>query len=208
MALTAQQELFCREYVARKFNATDAYRAAYPKSKPHAAQTSASRLLSKAMAQARVAEIVAAAASDAGVTPQRVVRELAFIAFQRTTQLHRPDGSLKNPNEWDEATDATVSGLEIDEEFEPADAPPEEAREPQGHGGELKRRAAVLKLVRTSKVKRWDKVKALELFMKHFGLLKEDAPHPDKQPPLDISALGDDAKAALLHFLRSVRGGN
>src|SRR4051812_28501930 len=116
MPLTAQQDLFCREYVAAKFNATDAYRRAYPKSKPAAAQTSASRLLSKAMIQARIAELTRPALATVGATAERVLRELEFVAFQRAGQLYRPDGTLKSPDEWDEATAATIAGVETEEE--------------------------------------------------------------------------------------------
>jgi phage terminase small subunit len=205
VALTAQQELFCRELVACKFNATEAYRRAYPKSKPAAAQTSASRLLSNAMVQARVAEIASSAAEQHGVTPARVIRELEFIAFQRNSQIYHPDGSLKAPHEWDEATDATIAGVESVEEVEYDGTALE--REPQGHGGELARKRGKLVGTVVRKVKRWNKEKALELFMRHFGMLKEDAPHPDR-PRFDLSKLSDEAKRFLLVALRSALGTN
>ena len=193
--LTPQQELFCREYVARKFNGADAYRAAYPKSSPKSAESSAVRLLGNAKVQERWQEIARKAAAEADVTPAMVLRELKFIAFQRKSQLYRPDGTLKCPAEWDEATDASVSAVETVEELGPAGA--EETQEPQAHGGTLKRSTAKVVTVATRKVKRWDKVKALELYMKHFGLLTEDTPHPDR-PPVDLSQLTTDALDRLL----------
>ncbi|HEY1192199.1 MAG TPA: terminase small subunit [Gemmata sp.] len=204
MALTAQQELFCKELIACKFNATEAYRRAYPKAKPTSVQPSASRLLSNVMVQVRVSELFQQVAANEGITPERVLRELGFIAFQRGSQIRRPDGTLKSPSEWDEATDATIAGVEIEEELVP-DADAEESREPQGHGGALKRSKVKVKVVRTTKVKRWDKVQALKLFTEHFGLLKEAAPHPDR-PKIDLTNLSEDQKRALLDLFRAARG--
>ena len=49
------------------------------------------------------------------------------------------------------------------------------------------------------------RVSALGLAMKHLGMLKEDAPHPDRKT-LDISKLTDDAKRAILAGLRLALG--
>src|SRR5262245_7581948 len=136
--LTAQQENFCREYLAHKFNGAAAYLAAYPKAKPSSATAAASRLLANVKVQERIAELARQQATEEGVTPARVIRELAFIAFQRAGQIYRPDGTLKNPDEWDEATAATIAGIESEEEVT----------------GEGQTRTAVT----TRKVKRWDKV--------------------------------------------------
>lgn len=198
MALTKQQELFCREYVARKFNATDAYMAAYPKSAWASAKAHGARLVANGNVQQRIAELTQQAAAANDVTPERVLRELAFIAFQRNSQVYRRDGTLKNPHEWDEATDATVSSVETEEVIDAADT--DEEQEPQPHGGSLKRSKAKTRLLRTAKVKRWDKAKALDAFLKHFGLLKEDAPHPDREE-LDLSKLSDDAFTRIAELL-------
>jgi hypothetical protein len=58
-----------------------------------------------------------------------------------------------------------------------------------------------LKLVRTQKVKRWDKLRALELLCKHLGLLTEDAPHPER-PRFDLSVISDEGKRDLLAAFR------
>lgn len=49
------------------------------------------------------------------------------------------------------------------------------------------------------------RVSALALCMKHLGMLKEDAPHPDR-PKFEIAKLNDDQKRTLLQFLRLVCG--
>ncbi|AWM41754.1 Terminase small subunit [Gemmata obscuriglobus] len=201
MALTAQQELFCVRYIARKFNATDAYQDAYPKASRAAARANAPRLLANDDISKRVAELFDAAAAADGITPQRVIRELGLIAFQRNKSLYRDDGTFKPPTEWDEATDATVAAVETEEEFAADDSEPEESREPQAHGGELKRARLKVNIVRTVKVKRWDKLRALEILSKHFGLLKEDGPHQDR-PKIDTSKLTDADKRAVLAAAR------
>lgn len=205
MSLTRQQELFCREYIARKFNATEAYRHAYPKSAPGSAGPNSARLIANDKVQARIAELTQQAAAQEGITPAKVLRELGFIAMQRKSQIYRDDGSLKSPSEWDEATDATIASIETEEELAPDDGPDEE-QEPQPHGGSLKRSRLKVKLVRTVKVKRWDKVKALELFMRHFGLLKEDAPHPDR-PKIDFASLSEEEQRVLLALADRSLGG-
>lgn len=206
MPLTAPQEEFCRQFVARKFNATEAYLAAYPTCSRKSAQTAGPRLLGNVEISERISSLVASAAADEGITPQRVIRELGYVAFQRAGDVYRPDGSLKSPQEWDNATAATIAGVECDEEFS---AVVEDA-DPQPHGGSLRRQrpapGSPVVVTRTTKVKRWDKVAALKLFMQHFGLLTEAAPHPDR-PRLDLSKLSDVQKRHLLTALRLVLDG-
>src|SRR5262245_706854 len=113
--LTAQQDNFCREYV-KDFDQKAAYLRAYPKSKPASAESSASRLLGNAKVQERIRELVQTQAAQVGVTPGRVLRELEFIAFQRAGSIYRPDGTLKSPDEWEEATAAAIAGIETEED--------------------------------------------------------------------------------------------
>ncbi|HVL12678.1 MAG TPA: terminase small subunit [Gemmata sp.] len=49
------------------------------------------------------------------------------------------------------------------------------------------------------------RVSALGLAMKHLGMLKEDAPHPDRKP-LDLSKVPDDLKRLILAGIRTARG--
>ncbi len=51
------------------------------------------------------------------------------------------------------------------------------------------------------------RVSAIGLVMKHLGLFKEDAPHPDR-PKIDITKLTDEQKHALLALIRLTRGGS
>src|SRR5262245_52026262 len=48
------------------------------------------------------------------------------------------------------------------------------------------------------------RVTALGLAMRHLGMLKEDAPHPDREKPYDLSKLTDDAKQLLISGLQAL----
>lgn len=203
MPVTAQQERFCREYVI-DLNGSAAYRRAYPKVSEKVARTNASRLLKDPDVQARIAQLQRPRLERSELTADRVLRELMHIAFADARVLYRPDGSLKAPHEWDEATAAAIAGVETEEAFNRV-APAQSQQQPQPQGGSLTRNTAQGEPIRTHKVKRWDKLRALELLCKHFGLLKEDAPHPDA-PQLDLAKLTDVQKNHLLTALRIALG--
>jgi phage terminase small subunit len=180
--------LFCHEYVALIFNGRRAYQRAYPDCKNgRTASTHAARLLRLSEIQARIAELTRPTLTKLNITAERVLQEIAFVAFQRASHLLRRDGTLKDPQEWDEATAATVAAIE-----------------PVTSGQQAVGRKKTSDTARpTLKVKHWDKVKALELLMRHLGLLKEDAPHPDR-PTIDLTKLTDAQKRTLLAGLRLV----
>jgi len=80
----AKNELFCQEYL-KDINATQAYiRAGY---NPKNVSQCASMLLAKPHVRARVDQLLAERSARTGVTQDRVVRELARIAFLDPTQL-------------------------------------------------------------------------------------------------------------------------
>jgi phage terminase small subunit len=73
-----------------------------------------------------------------------VLRELARVAFADLRSIYRPDGSLMSVSELSDDAAASVAGVESTE---------------VGDGTGYIR-----------KLKRWDKVKALELLGKHLGM--------------------------------------
>jgi len=164
--LNARQARFAKEYPV-DLNATKAaIRAGYS---PHTASRIGSRLLKNVEIQAAIAAAGQRIEERTEITQDMVVRELARVAFSDGRKLYRPDGSLKPPSEWDDETAAVVSGVETIELFEGAGRD----RRHIGH---------------KPKVKRWDKVKALELLGRRFGMFldrtRDETPRP---PAADLS---------------------
>jgi len=86
-----------------------------------------------------------------GVRSERVLGELARIAFHDIRKLYHPDGTLKSPHEWDNETAAAITGIEVLKEFEGR--------------GENRGQIGV-----TKKVRAFDKVRALEMLSRHLNL--------------------------------------
>jgi phage terminase small subunit len=187
LPLTPQQERFCQEYL-QDLNATAAYGRAYPDAGPESARRNGSRLLTNADVLGRVAALQAERAERGKVDADRVLIELARLAFFDARTLYRPDGTLKPPAEWDDATAAAVAGVEVDESHVTADG----------------QRSVT---ARTTKVKRADKVKALELLCRHLGILNDKLTvNTPRRSGLDVNRLPDDAKRTLLAALRGAAG--
>lgn len=147
MGLTAQQETFATG-IASGMTQADAYRQAYPKSLKWAEKSvweRASRLAASDKVQSRVNELGKKAAAANEVTVERIVRELALIAFgnKRAVMAWGPGGLLLK-----ESTDLTDDeAAQVSEVKETTSAT----------GGSLS-------------LKTHDKVKALELLGKHVGM--------------------------------------
>lgn len=141
MPLSDKQERFCQEYLV-DLNATRAYiRAGYS---VKTAPSCASRLLEKANVRARVDELMARRARRTGVTQDRVVRELARVAFVDPTQvIDFHTGRVRGDAPEDDR--AALAGVRVKD------------------GADFSER----------EVKLHDKVRALELLGKHLGLFTE-----------------------------------
>jgi len=119
------------------------------------------------------------------VTMERVIGELAKLAFADPRDLFTPDGKLKPLHALDDASAASISALEVlavaggrrtrrtahgkaapsDVAGMADDAAAESGSGDTGSGGDV-----VLEL---RKIKRWDKTKALELLGRYLGLFKD-----------------------------------
>ncbi len=173
MPLTAKQAAFVREYLV-DLNATQAaIRAGYS---PKTAEQQGFQLLKKTSVAQAVAAAQQERAKRTEITADRVLQELARLAFFDLRRLYREDGSMLSPHEWDDDTAAAVAGLEVYEEL--GNEEPEEEQEAQAHGGSLKRsRGRRVVLGFTKKAKTHDKGAALALAMRHLGLLKDKLEH-------------------------------
>ena len=152
MELNEREKRFCKEYVACKFNGTQAaINAGYSKK---TARITASKLLTKANIQEFLSELVAKDEQKLGinVSKERTLKEIMHLAFSDIRDFYDSDGRLKDISDLDDASAAALAGFEIEDI--------------QSDG---------LTIGTIKKIKRWDKTKALEMLAK-INKLYTDAP--------------------------------
>ena len=153
--MTKKQQLFCEEYLI-DLNATQAaIRAGY---KPESAGSVGSENLKKPEIRARIDKAMAERSKRTGVNADRVVRELARVAFVNASDVIDMNKAtvLNDASRDDMAAIASVKVKVIPGET--------------GDGVEREIRLA-------------DKVKALELCGKHLGMFKDS---PDSTAPVTV----------------------
>ena len=152
--MTKKQRIFADEYLI-DLNATKAYKVAYPNcKKDETACVNGSRLLRNAKVKEYIAIHQKKREERTQVTQDRVIQELAKIAFADIRKLYDNNGNLKNVKCLEDDIAGAVSQLETFEEYEGRG----EDREYIGD---------------TKKVKLLDKTKALELLGKHLGIFTD-----------------------------------
>lgn len=165
MALTDKQKRFCEEYLI-DLNATQAaIRAGYS---PKTAEQTASRLLRNVKVQEYIAKRQKELSRSTEVTQERVIKELALIAFSNNADYaHVVEKKMK----------AEVGGALVDildEDGKPVTYRTVEPVLTEELTEEQKRALAVIKKGREGlEVKSCDKVKALELLGKHLGIFTD-----------------------------------
>lgn len=150
--LTAKQRRFVQEYL-QDLNATQAaIRAGY------SAKT-ANKMVGRLLVNVGIQQAIQAAmdrrATRLELSTDRVLQEIARLAFVDVRRFYEADGRLKALDTLDDDTAAALAGLEVVEEV--------------GREGDGTR--VVLGL--NKKVKTWNKVAALELAGKHLKLFVE-----------------------------------
>lgn len=113
--LTPQREAFATG-IASGLSQAAAYRQAYPKSlkwKEPSVWDSASKLAANPEVQQRVAELTQKAAASNEITVERVLRELAHLAFFDIRKLVDETGRPKKISELDEGTARAIVGLDL-----------------------------------------------------------------------------------------------
>lgn len=145
MALTAKQQKFADEYLI-DLNATQAaIRAGYSSK---TAKEQGSRLLSNANVRAHIDERMAMLSRRTGVNQERIMRELSRIAFLDPTQLVDMDKATLKPGASADDT-AAIASVKV--------------KEMTGDIDSIER-----------EIKFADKLKALELLGKRFGMFTEN----------------------------------
>ena len=152
--MTDAQKRFCDEYLI-DLNATRAYKVAYKScKKDETANVNGSRLLRNAKVQEYISRKQKQIEKRTEVTQDRVIKELAKIAFLDIRKLYTDNGQLKNVADLDSDTAGAISSLETLEEYD-------------GYGDDRE------KIGDTQKVKLLDKTKALELLGRHLGIFND-----------------------------------
>lgn len=152
--MTEAQKRFCDEYLI-DLNATRAYKVAYPSCrKDETACVNGSRLLRNAKVKEYILIHQKKREERTQVTQDRVIQELAKIAFADIRELYDNNGNLKNVKSLENDVAGAISQLETFEEYEGRG-------EDREHIGD------------TKKVKLLDKTKALELLGKHLGIFTD-----------------------------------
>lgn len=148
--LNGKQLRFIDEYLI-DFNATQAaIRAGYSK---RSASEQGYDLLRKPQIQQAIQAKQKELASKAGITRERIVAEVARIAFADVRKLFDQSGALKRLADIDDETAGALAGIDVIET-----------------GGDMP--------VITKKIKLWDKNSALEKLLKHLGM--EDGKPPEQ----------------------------
>lgn len=140
---------FVDEYLI-DLNATKAYIRSGYKVSESVARRNGARLLTNAVIAALIEEEQKKRAARTHIEQDRVLLEIARLAFNDPRKAFSSDGALLPVHQWPDEVAAAISSVEVDEK--------------QGDDGLA---------VRVSKVKFWDKGRQLELAGKHLGLFLE-----------------------------------
>ncbi|MBB3010641.1 terminase small subunit [Cupriavidus alkaliphilus] len=115
--LSERHKRFCDEYLI-DLNGAAAYQRAGFKAKGNVAEVNSARLLRNAQIKSYLNERNAERQKRTEITADRVLKEMARLAFFDPRRLFRPDGSPLPINELDDETAAALAGLEVLEEYE------------------------------------------------------------------------------------------
>jgi phage terminase small subunit len=148
-----RHEVFCREYALTK-NGTKAYARAFPGCKQTTARANASGLLAIPDIVARIREVRRERLDRLEVTHEKIIQELAKMAFLDPRAFYRPDGSILPVCEMDPDAAATLEGLKI------------RVVEESSEEG-IERRTVV------AEIKHASKRAALELLMRHREMITD-----------------------------------
>lgn len=187
MPLSDKQKMFCEQYLV-DFNATQAaIRAGYSK---HTARGQGQRLLTKAAIQKYIQGKQQKIADKFEITQEKILQEYARIAYADIRNFYTDDNQLKNIRDLGDVEAAALAGVEVDELW---------GGSPDGR----------IQIGETKKIKRWDKIKALDSICRVLGFNapdkisqtdKEgnDIPQPkltDQQFALLIKTINETAKS-------------
>jgi phage terminase small subunit len=149
MALTTKQKAFVQEYI-KDLNATQAYIRAGYSDNNGVARVQSSRLLANPNIQAELTSAMNAREKRTQVTSDRVLLEIARLAFNDPRKAFDQEGVLLPVQQWPDEVAAAIQSIKVTEQ-----------RTEDGIVTQLK------------EVKFWDKGKQIELAGKHLGMFTD-----------------------------------
>lgn len=216
--LSDRQHRFIDEYLIDQNATQAAIRAGYS---PQTCRVMGPHLAKQPQIRAAIDAKLAKQQRRTEVTADRVLLELSRLAFADARTLHHPNGSLKSPQDWDDDTAAQIAGIEVSRTSTRTSAGTavRAARMPWAQvpstlpaasgigsgrrldpGGDASGRHAdqavdtgvdVQVEESTVKVKRYDKVKALEILAKHTGVLGGEVRAQAVIDPMRVARMDD-----------------
>jgi phage terminase small subunit len=154
MALSDNQSRFVDEYLV-DLNATKAYLRAGYKCTESAARRSASKLLTNPDIQRAISEKQQQRAERTQITNDRVLLEIARLAFNDPRKAFDENGALLPIQDWPDEVAAAISSIKVKEIVD----------------------ANGTVIGETKEVKFWDKGKQIELAGKHLGMFTDNVNH-------------------------------
>jgi phage terminase small subunit len=175
--LTKKQQFFVKQYLVDQ-NATRAAKAAgYAEG---SADVAGSRLLGNAKVSSEIAKATEKRCKKLDITADRVLQELARLAFYDPRNFFNDNGSLKQVRELDDDTAMALAGMEVNELF----AGRGEDREMTGYA---------------KKFKLADKGQNLERLGRHLKLFTDKVENVDAQgkpiTPIKVILIGSKGEA-------------
>jgi phage terminase small subunit len=155
MALNFRQKLFALKYLKSNNATQSAIDAGYSKA---SAYSQAHELLKIPEIKEFIQKQQERRLKAAEVTCDRVIEELARVAFADIRGFYKPDGSMKKPHELNDDEAGAIASLETLEQF-------------AGSGDER------VKVGEVQKIKLWDKIASLRTLAQNLGMLKEKHEH-------------------------------
>lgn len=177
-----RHEVFCRELAVHR-NGTKAYMKAFPTSSYNAARTNASKLLADANIGRRVEEIQLERLDRLEVTHEKIIQELAKMAFVDRRDFYNSDGSVKSIPQMDPDVAAAVESVKVKVVTTTSED-------------------NVTTTVQVTEIKAESKREALKLLMSQRGMLKESVLHEGKVDVNHSGAVGVTDDATKLDALR------
>lgn len=177
--MTEKQKIFCDEYLI-DFNATRAYKVAYPNcKKDNTARANSSRLLAIANIQEYISQKTREKQERAEISQDKIIQELVNIAFSNGTDFAQIVTREYADKKYDK--DGNEIGVEMKQYKYLELTPTNELTQNQ--------KSAIASIKQTNsgiEIKTADKVKALELLGKHFGIFK-DTVEVNQSKPFEVN---------------------